>query len=177
MNQKDILEILKEYVNIDDVTLDKIPNIDLYMDQVTTFIDDSLKQYKRNDEQKIITKTMINNYTKDKILSSPNKKKYNKTHLISLILIYHLKSIISINDISLILKDNEKKIECIYDKFLQYKKISEENFYKDVENFLNIIENNEEDNISLIIFLINIINEANERKYLAEKIIDKYLKK
>ncbi|WP_317368711.1 DUF1836 domain-containing protein [uncultured Tyzzerella sp.] len=177
MNEKEILDVLKEYINIEDINIDKIPNIELYMDQVTTFIDDSLNAYKRNDDQKIITKTMINNYTKDKILSPPNKKKYNKEHLILLILIYHLKSILSINDIGLILKNKEKNIEDIYTKFIYNKKISDNNFYKDVENFLSSVEKNEEDRTNLIIFLLNIINEANQRKYLAEKIIDLYFKK
>ncbi|MFR4987534.1 MAG: DUF1836 domain-containing protein, partial [Lachnospirales bacterium] len=99
MNENEILNILKEYIEIEDISADKIPNIELYMDQVTTFIEDNLKYYKRNDEQKIMTKTMINNYIKDKILDPPNKKKYNKNHLILLILIYYLKPILSINDI------------------------------------------------------------------------------
>ena len=111
MNNDEILKILKNFLDIEDINIDKIPNIDLYMDQVTRFIEDSLKNYKRNEEQKIITKTMINNYTKDKILSPPTKKKYNKKHIISLILIYYLKSIISINDIGLILKNAEENIE------------------------------------------------------------------
>ncbi len=176
MKEKEILNILKEYININDINTDKIPNIDLYMDQVTTFIDDNLKGYKRNEEQKIITKTMINNYTKDKILSPPNKKKYNKNQLILLILIYHLKSTLSINDIGLVLKDNEENIENIYNRFIDYKKVSDENFYDYIEKFLKDLQINEDDNNSLIILLLNIINEANQRKYLAEKIIDLYFK-
>lgn len=175
MNDKEILNILKNYLNIEDVTTEKIPSIDLYMDQVTTFIDDSLKGYKRNDEQKIITKTMVNNYAKDKILLPPHKKKYNKNHLISLILIYHLKSILSINDIGLILKDNQNDIEEIYNKFLKYKEISNQKFYESIEIFLENIKE-EDDNTSLILFLINTVDEANKRKYLAEKIIDLYFK-
>ncbi len=176
MDDREILNILKSYLDIEDVTTEKIPNIDLYMDQVTTFIEDSLKGYKRTDEQKIITKTMVNNYTKDKILLPPDKKKYNKNHLISLIIIYHLKSILSINDIGLILKDSQNDIEEIYDKFLKYKKVSNQNFYNNIEKFIEDIKQEDDDNIALILFLINIIDEANKRKYLAEKIIDLYLK-
>ena len=118
---------------------------------------------------------MVNNYAKDKILLPPDKKKYNKNHLISLILIYHLKSILSINDIGLILKDSQNDIEEIYDKFLKYKKISNQKFYENIEKFLDSIKE-EDDNIALILFLINIVDEANKRKYLAEKIIDLYFK-
>ena len=143
MNENEILNILKEYIEIEDISADKIPNIELYMDQVTTFIEDNLKYYKRNDEQKIMTKTMINNYIKDKILDPPNKKKYNKNHLILLILIYYLKPILSINDIGLILKNKQGYIADIYDKFIDYKKISDNKFYNDMENFIKDIQKND----------------------------------
>ena len=62
-----------------------IPNIDLYMDQVTTFMETKLSGYKRNDKDKILTKTMINNYTKNELLPPPEKKRYSKEHIILLI--------------------------------------------------------------------------------------------
>ena len=84
---------------LDIIEIEDIPNIDLYMDQVTTFMEKSLKCYKRSESDKILTKTMINNYAKAKIFPAPVKKKYSQTHLMLLIMIYHLKSILSIKDI------------------------------------------------------------------------------
>ncbi|MCI8693264.1 MAG: DUF1836 domain-containing protein [Lachnospiraceae bacterium] len=84
-----------EYINPDD-----IPNIDLYMDQVTTFMDSHLHSTARNPgEDKILTKTMINNYTKNDLLPPPMKKKYSKEHVLLLVFIYYYKGILSINDI------------------------------------------------------------------------------
>ncbi|MCI8668562.1 MAG: DUF1836 domain-containing protein [Lachnospiraceae bacterium] len=80
-----------------------IPSIDLYMDQVTTFMDTHLKCRKRFDDDKILTKTMINNYAKNELLPSPEKKRYSKQHIIMLIFIYYFKNILSINDIKTIL--------------------------------------------------------------------------
>ena len=51
-----------------------IPNIDLYMDQVTTFMDKHLYSVKRFDVDRALTKTMINNYAKNELLPSPEKK-------------------------------------------------------------------------------------------------------
>ena len=65
-----------------------IPNIDLYMDQVTTFMDKHLESSKRYTEDKLLTKTMINNYTKNNLLPPPEKKKYSRDHMILLIFIY-----------------------------------------------------------------------------------------
>ena len=72
-----------------------IPHIDLYMDQLTTFMEDNLSQMKRYPEDKILTKTMINNYTKNKLLPPPNKKKYSTDHMVLLIFIYYFKSFLS----------------------------------------------------------------------------------
>ena len=77
-----------------------IPGIDLYMDQVTTFLQDSLRGVSRDpDDDKFLTKTMINNYVKNKVLIPPVKKKYSREHMMLLIMIYYMKSFLSIGDI------------------------------------------------------------------------------
>lgn len=88
---------------LDYIKPENIPNIDLYMDQVTTFMDSNLKESKRYDADKILTKTMINNYAKNDLLPPPLKKKYSKEHLLVLIFIYYLKNILSISDIQTLL--------------------------------------------------------------------------
>lgn len=96
----DLLEQLK---SIDYVKPEDIPNIDLYMDQVTTFMDEQLAASKRYDTDKILTKTMINNYAKNNLLPPPSKKKYSKEHVLTLLFIYYFKNILSISDINSIL--------------------------------------------------------------------------
>ena len=70
------------------VQLEKIPGIDLYMDQVTSFMEEELKNTKRNQEDKALTKTMINNYAKNRLLPPPVKKKYSREHILLLLFIY-----------------------------------------------------------------------------------------
>jgi hypothetical protein len=72
------------------IEVEDIPNIDLYMDQVTTFMDKCLAQYKRYDDDKVLTKTMINNYTKAKIFPAPVKKKYSRTAISRMLIILPL---------------------------------------------------------------------------------------
>lgn len=103
-NRKALNAILKEFSELDYVHPEDIPNIELYVDQVTTFIESQLESVKRNDDEKILTKTMINNYTKNHVLPSPDKKKYSKDHVLTLILIYYLKSFLSIKDIQTLLE-------------------------------------------------------------------------
>ena len=95
----EIRTLLENIKKISYIKPGEIPNIDLYMDQVTTFMDQHLEQTKRYSEDKLLTKTMINNYTKNDLLPSPVKKKYSKDHMVMLIFIYYLKNFLSITDI------------------------------------------------------------------------------
>ncbi len=98
-------QILNDLINsLKTIDSKDIPNIDLYMDQVTTFMDSNLSFYKRTEDEKILTKTMINNYAKTSLLPSPEKKKYTKDHMLILILIYYLKNVLSITDIEKVMK-------------------------------------------------------------------------
>lgn len=100
IDDKDLLNsILASLSRINHVKPESIPDIDLYMDQVTTFMESHLAPAKRYPDDKVLTKTMINNYTKDGLLPPPNKKKYSKEHMLTLIFIYYFKNILSINDI------------------------------------------------------------------------------
>ena len=86
-----------------------IPDIDLYMDQVTSFMDAHLAASKRFDSDKLLTKTMINNYTKDGLLPPPIKKKYSKDHMYMLVFIYYLKNFLSISDVKTVIGPMAKK--------------------------------------------------------------------
>ncbi len=91
--------LLRELTKIDYVKPGEFPNIDLYMDQVTTFMNTHLSDSKIKSDDKILTKTMINNYAKNNLLPPPVKKKYSKEHMIVLIFIYYFKNILSISEI------------------------------------------------------------------------------
>ena len=77
IDTKDLLNsIMASFDRIGHIRPEDIPNIDLYMDQVTTFMDRKLKNTTRNpDNDKILTKTMINNYANNDLLPPPVKKK------------------------------------------------------------------------------------------------------
>ena len=98
-----ITRILAEYDHLPYIRPEDIPSIDLYMDQVTTFMDEHLKSACRYPGDKILTKTMINNYAKNKLLPPPEKKKYSDEHIVVLILIYYFKGVMSRQDIQSIL--------------------------------------------------------------------------
>lgn len=95
--------VLKKLAKLNYIKPGEVPNINLYMDQVTTFMDEHMSDIKRHADDKILTKTMINNYTKNNLLPAPEKKKYSKDHIYILAFIYYFKNLLSISDIQKIL--------------------------------------------------------------------------
>ena len=95
IDQNDLINsIMASLDRIDYIKADELPNIGLYMDQVTTFMESKLKNTSRNPEaDKILSQTMINNYAKNDLLPPPVKKKYSKEHVLMLIFIYYYKNI------------------------------------------------------------------------------------
>ena len=125
----------------------EIPDIDLYMDQVLTFMNGKLEWSKRYEDDKIMTKTMINNYAKNDLLPPPVKKKYSKEHLLSLIFIYYLKNILSISDIHTVLAPITEKyfgnkegrnLEDIYSVIFQMEKEESTKILKEYSKKYNI---------------------------------------
>ena len=121
--------------------MEDIPNIYLYMDQVTTFMEEQLAATKRYGDDKILTKTMINNYAKNKLLPSPEKKRYSKEHVLMLIFIYYFKNILSINDIQTLFTPivqkyfksmTEKDMTYIYNEVFSMEKDQIESLKKDL---------------------------------------------
>ena len=101
---------------------EELPDIDLYLDQTVTLIEKYLNKFigkSENKEDKVITKTMINNYVKQQILEPPVKKKYNKKHIAYLFVICILKQVYSINDIGKLINLATQKTspEKAYNKF------------------------------------------------------------
>ena len=98
-NIKSISRLFRRLASLGYIQPEEIPSIDLYMDQVTTFMDAQLSSSRRYESDKILTKTMINNYAKNDLLPPPTKKKYNREHLLLLVFIYYFKSLLTITDI------------------------------------------------------------------------------
>ena len=124
-NKKIYDEMIRFLDTISYVKPDKIPYIDIYMDQVTGIMDEHLKRVKRHEDDKILTKTMINNYTKAKILPPPEKKKYSREHMFLLLFIYYYKGILSLEDLKTILED-------VRTRYFKNDDISVEDIYKEV---------------------------------------------
>ncbi|HEY5560646.1 MAG TPA: DUF1836 domain-containing protein [Clostridiaceae bacterium] len=181
-NEEDLLKLAKEISDLDELKLSSLPDIALYMDQITSFLDDKLKGFKRKEGDQILSKTMINNYTKDGILMPPFKKKYSREHMIELIMIYHLKQVLSINDIDKLFSPMVKKpledreLLSTYEIF-SHLLVDESNlFYSEFENRLTSLtdESKPENKDSLLLTILLLSIRSGIEKRMAEKLIDTY---
>ena len=139
-----IKDKVSEWIETDFIKPEDIPAIELYMDQITTFMDKQLKGTKRYPDDKILTKTMINNYSKNDLLPPSDKKKYSKDHMILLIYIYYMKYFLSINDIKRLIKpmtDNHFQSSQNTDHILSMSDIYEDIFKLEQQYKINLKDN------------------------------------
>lgn len=177
IDYKTIENIIKEMEEISYIRFEDFPSIELYMDQVTSFIEDKLSENKRYKDDKILTKTMINNYAKNNLFPSPIKKKYTKNHLILFSIIYYLKSFLSINDIKTILigLQEDTDLELFYKNIVTTIKSNISSTSGDITAKLETsfnIKNDRLDNEPIYSFISQLSYDIYVRKQLIEKLVD-----
>lgn len=190
IDKNDLLNsILSSLSRIDYIKTEEIPGIDLYMDQITTFMESKLKSSKRYPEDKVLTKTMINNYTKNDLLPPPVRKKYSTEHMLLLIFIYYFKNILSINDIQILLKpltekhfeaaDDDMEMKEIYDRIMKLEMEQIEPVMEDITRCFHIAQDafpdadtEEKEFLQNFTFICLLCFDVYVKKMLVEKLVD-----
>lgn len=190
IDTQDLLNSIIQSLNrIHHIKPEELPNIDLYMDQVTTFMEQRLRSATRNpNEDKILTKTMINNYAKNDLLPSPNKKKYSREHILLLIFIYYMKGVMSISDIQKLFSplnekyfgtDKEFNLQDIYNEVFSMEYDQIDSLKKDIikkfrtsEKTFTEVPEDEREFLQLFSFICLLGYDVYVKKLLIEKIID-----
>ena len=147
----------------------ELPDLDLYLDQVVNYLERVLGQYTTNKEDKIITKTMINNYVKQGIIPAPEKKKYNRAHIAYLIVICVLKQVFSISDIGklITLTIQYFEISKAYNRFCANLEVSVKNVFsrKEIRNAEKMTEEQ--------YLLKNVVQAVADKLYVEKTFLDK----
>ena len=189
-----LADMLHKLAKLDYIRPGEIPNIDLYMDQVTTFMDSHLESTKRNEADKILTKTMINNYAKNNLLPPPVRKKYSHDHMITLMFIYYFKTLMSISDIQAILGPLTERffddkgsisLEHIYKEIYQSERdrlpqITKDiiSMYRKADSSFSDVENDEDrEYLQTFSFICYLCFDMYIKKEMVENIIDEFKSK
>lgn len=183
---KELNKVVEELGLENILSLTDIPSIDLYMDQVTQLFENIYGPTKRHEDEKILTKTMINNYAKGKLLFPIKNKRYTKEHLILISLIYQLKGSLSISDVKGILDQLNSKIEqtdidldTFYHAYLSLHKKSVDDFKETMEEVkdnltgeVESIEDKDHTYLEQLLLITSLVNTSNMYRRLAEKLVD-----
>jgi len=190
IDMHDVLNsIIKSLDRVEHIRPEELPDIELYMDQVTTFMEQRLKTASRNPEDdKIMTKTMINNYVKNRLMPPPDKKKYSKEHMLLLIFIYYFKGFMSIGDIQSLMEplteryfgtDKDFKLEDIYREVFSMEREEIDILKKDVIRKFRRAEGTFEEApeegqefLKMFSFICQLCFDVYLKKMMIEKMID-----
>ena len=190
MNNFDIDNFINSQKTSNNINLDDFPEIDLYMDQVIQLFENKLSYTKRNEEDKILTKTMINNYAKGNLLMKIKNKKYTKEHMIIIGLIYNLKGALSLTDIKTIFdpiiesfsKDEDYPLYDVYEAFLKIYDSNLENLstsskdiYSHVQELIKNSNGKLGDFEEKFLLVCAYVSMSNLYRRMSEKIIDECL--
>jgi hypothetical protein len=183
---KNMIDLINSFDLDSQITLEDIPQIDLYMDQVIQLFENTFNSAKRNEDEKVLTKTMINNYAKGKLFFPVKNKKYSKEHLILISLIYQLKGGLSISDIKETLAGINEKIESgsinldqFYESYLHLAEKNTASFKKDViakaEDTKKEIKSSEvskTEELEKVLMIASFIHMSNLYRRAAERLVD-----
>ena len=190
-NEERLQDLFSYLGNLSHVKADEIPDIDLYMDQVTTFMDSHLKDMRRHPGDKVLTKTMINNYAKNNLLPPPVKKKYSKDHMLMLVFIYYFKNLLSFSDIEELFRPITAKHFTSHDSSLSLEDIYREVFTleegemssikadisskyeKAMDTFKDVsVEDSDRDYLQLFSFICELSFDVYMKMQMIEKLTD-----
>ena len=128
MELQELDVLIKEAVNDAVLHPSEIPAIDLYLDQITSLMSEKVKEGSPRFHDRVLTKTMINNYSKDGLISPVKGKKYSRNQILQMLMVYELKNTLSIGEIKRILQNvyalpdfEDSLLEQTYLRFLESK--------------------------------------------------------
>jgi len=129
--KREVKNILDELLSNGDLLPEDIPSLDLYMDQIITLFDSKFGNV--DSDEKVITKTMINNYSKAKMINPIKGKTYSKERIMQILMIYIMKNSLTM-----------QQMKTVMQKMYEVEQIGEDGFVRAYRKYLAFKENEKE---------------------------------
>ena len=179
MDREELMSIAADAVNESELRSADIPAISLYVDQILNLVTEKLKDGSERYLDRQLTKTMINNYSKDRVITPVKGKKYTKEQIIQILTVYSLKSTLSIGEIKRVLDGAyasegflASDLTALYDRHLDIKNEGKEL----AQNMLcDLVERNALDlsnGLDYITAVCALASLSNQLKNIAQAMID-----
>lgn len=98
---------------------DRIPDIDLYMDQLKSYMERQHIGFELTGTEETLTSSMVNNYIKSGILPRAKGKRYNRSHIGILTAICLLKQVLKVDEVGKLLQSclQGRDVQSFYSDF------------------------------------------------------------
>ena len=180
MTRNQLIDIAVDATNDSELTSKDIPAIDLYVDQIINLISSKLAEGSERHRSRQLTKTMINNYSKDGLIMPVKGKKYTQEQVMQILFIYSLKNTLSIGEIKRLLYGaygiegfGAEELTKLYDAHEEIKSETREYSLKflndDILDNLSLDASDDADYISIICALVSM---SAHLKNIAQAMID-----
>lgn len=172
--KEELRELARSMARAPQVTPGEIPDLEIYMDQLTTYLDKRLGFYSREEGTPFVTRSMVNNYTKARLLPPPLAKRYNRVHVMTLALICQLKRLFTIQDLGKLLApvSREEETAGLYRLFLETQRETFARTPELAEELLTNLEGEEDAAKAKAALATQLAVQAQRNLILAEKLLD-----
>ena len=182
----------EEYVKQGIADLSTFPDMELYIDQMVACLNKELSLYGDKGEGPV-SKGMVSNYTKHKMIPGPEGKKYTKDHLYFMLLVFYLKNSLSMDQIQRLMAPVIANYESEWDDHLELGKSiqmymqklreKEAGLPEEIDRMIAEIKSamesvgEEDDTLELISMIFSLIMRSNAERYVAEQLLAEYFGK
>lgn len=179
MNVQDMEALIREAVRDADLRPEEIPAIDLYLDQITSLVAEKRREASELFHDRVLTKTMINNYSKDGLLSPIKGKKYSKEQILQMLLVYELKNTLSIGEIKRILQNvyaspdyDAPMLEQVYLRSLDIKEMERKRAWEMVHAFIDQAALRVENDADFLVLLLGLASMSSYLKNAVQMLLE-----
>lgn len=181
MDEKTLNDLIRDAVNDADLRPEEIPSIDLYLDQITCLTSEKLREGSPRFYDRALTKTMVNNYSKDGLISPIKGKKYTKEHFLQMLLVYAMKNTLSIGEIKRVLQHlyrtegfDTEMLTDIYRRFLEFKEYERKNACRAMKVITRSLALDLEKEQDLIVLLLGLSSVSSYLKTIVQALIEQH---
>ena len=179
MDTQDLRKLIAEAVRDVDLCPEEIPSIDLYMDQITSLVAEKAGEGSPRHRDRVLTKTMINNYSKDGLISPIKGKKYSKEQILQMLLVYSMKNTLSIGEIKQILQGvyalptyNTAMLESVWERFLDIKEKERNQAWEEVQGFIDAHSLDTHDDSDFLTLILSLAAISSYFKSVAQALLE-----
>ena len=179
MTKAEFDAVINDAVNDAELKSSEIPVIDLYVDQIINLVAEKQKEGSPRFFEKQLTKTMINNYSKDGVIAPVKGKKYSKEQILQILTVYMMKSTLSIGEIKRVLLGayaiegfDGKSFNALYDRYIDIKDDNRDYVKSVIDGMINEADIDIEREEDFIIALCGIVSLSAYLKNIAQAMID-----